>query len=141
MKEEDKERQSRKEANNNNLLGKKHEIDSNKKDYDQSMNKKSKLLISQETSNDISHPTVIFHYKGKLIYIECNITDNMKTICERFAFEIKEKINNLCFKINDNIINEKLKFEEIVDNGNKNINIKVEEINKRDMNDSGKKII
>ena len=132
MKEEDKERQSQKEANNNILLGKKHQIDSNTKDYDQSKNKKSKLLISQEISNDISDPTVIFNYKDKLTYIRCNISDNMKNICERFAFEIKENINNLCFKINDNIINEKLKYEELVDNGCKNINIKVEEINKRD---------
>ena len=41
MKEEDKERQSQKEGNNSNLLGKKHQIDSNTKDYDQSKNKKS----------------------------------------------------------------------------------------------------
>ena len=132
MKEEDKERQSKKEGNNSNLLGKKHQIDSNIKDYDQSKNKKSRLLISQETSNDISDPTVIFNYKDKLTYIRCTISDNMKNICERFAFEIKENINNLCFKINDNIINEKLKYEELVDKGCKNINIKVEEINKRD---------
>ena len=117
---------NKKEASNKNLLGKKHQIVSNTKDYEQSKNKKSKLLISQETSNDISHPTVIFNYKGKLTYIQCTMTDNIKTICERFTFEIKENINNLCFKINDNIINEKLKIEEIVDNGNKNINIIVE---------------
>ena len=110
MKEEDKERQSQKEGNNSNLLGKNHKIDLNTKDYDQSKNNKSKLLISKETSNDISHPTVIFNYKNKFTYIKCTITDNMKTICERFAFEIKENINNLCFKINDNIINEKLKL-------------------------------
>ena len=137
MKEEDKERQSQKEGNNSNLLGKEHQIDSNTKDYDQSKNKKSRLLISQEISNDISDPTVIFNYKDKLTYIRCNISDNMKNICERFAFEIKENINNLCFKINDNIIDEKLKYEELVDNGCKNINIKVEEINKRD--NSGRK--
>ena len=65
----------------------------------------------------------------------------METICERFAFKIKENKNNLSFKINDNKINEKLKYEELVDKGSKNLNIVVEEINKRDMNDSGKKII
>ena len=132
MKEEDKEIQSKKEGNNSKLLGKEHQIDSSTKDYGQSKNKKSRLLISQEISNDISDPTVIFNYKDKLIYIRCTKSDNMRNICERFAFEIKENINNLCFKINDNIINEKLKYEELVDNGCKNINIKVEEINKRD---------
>ncbi len=126
MKEEDKEKKSQKEERNKDLLGKIHQIDSNTKDYDQTQNKKSKLLISQDKSNEISHPTVIFNYKGKLTYIQCTMTDNIKTICERFTFEIKENINNLCFKINDNIINEKLKIEEIVDNGNKNINIIVE---------------
>ena len=89
MKEEDKEGENQKEGNNSKLLGKKHQIDSNTKDYNQSKNKKSKLLISQETSNDISYPTVIFNYKDKLTYIKCTMTDNMKTICERFVFEIK----------------------------------------------------
>ncbi len=136
MKEEDKEKQSQKEASNKNLLGKKHQIVSNTKDYDQSQNKKAKLINSQDTLNEISNSTVTFNYKGKLTYIQCTMTDNMKSICERFAFEIKENINNLCFKINDKTINEKLKFEEIVDNGNKNINIIVENI--RDKIDSEK---
>ncbi len=124
MKEEDKGKKSQEEERNKNLLGNKHQIDSNTKDYDQTQNKKEKLLISQNNSNEIPHPTVIFNYKGKLTYIQCSMTDNIKIICERFAVEIKENIYNLNFKINDNIINEKLKLEEIVDN--KNINIIVE---------------
>ena len=121
MKENDKEKQSNKGKRNKKLLGKKKQIKANTKDFDQSKNKKAKL---QETSNEISNPTVIFNYQGKMTYIQCTMTDNIKTICERFTFEIKENINNLCFKINDNIINEKLNLEEIVDN--KNINIIVE---------------
>ena len=57
----------------------------------------------------------------------------MKTIYERFAFEIKENINDLSFKFNDNIINKKLKYEELEDNGCNNINKIVEEKNKRDI--------
>ena len=139
MEEEDKGRKSQEEANNKEILGKKHQVDSNTKDYDQSTNKKEKIQISQETSNDISHPTVIFNYKGKITFIGCSLKENMKNIFERFAFEIKENKNNLSFKMNNNIIDEKLKYEELVDNGRKNINIMVEEINKININDSENK--
>ena len=48
MKEEDKEKQSQKEASNKNLLGKTHQIGSNTKDYDQSQNKKAKFNFKRE---------------------------------------------------------------------------------------------
>ena len=139
MKEEYKEKQSQKETNYNPLLWEKNKIDSNIKDYGQSKDKNKKILFSQESSNKISNPTVIFNYKGKLTYIQCTIKDNMKNICQRFAFEINENKNKLCFKFNDNIINDKLKFEELVDNSNNYINIIVEEIIKRDIFDSENK--
>ena len=80
MKEEDREKQIHKEVNHDQLLREKHQINSNTNNCDQSQNKKEKSLISQDISNKISLPTVIFNYKGELAYIQCNITDNIKTI-------------------------------------------------------------
>ena len=134
MKEEGKENQTKKEVNNKKILGKKHQIETNQKSYGQSQNKIEKFLISQTSSNEISHPTAIFNNKGNLTYIQCTITDNMKTVFKKYALEIKENINDLCFKMNGNIINDKLKFEELLDNGNDIIRILVE--NKMDMVDS-----
>ena len=77
MNEEDRSSQSLKAVNNKKILWKKDQFYSIPKYFEQFINKKLKLKISEVTSDEISHPTVIFNYKDKLTYIQCTITDNI----------------------------------------------------------------
>ena len=84
----------------------------------------------------MSEATVIFNFKGEKIKIKCINTEKMENICERFTSKIKEKMNKLYFKYNGNLINEKLKYEELANVKDKDsMNIIVEEENKRKIND------
>ena len=129
MKGKNKEKQTHKKVTSKKIKGKKKSIEKIPKDYGQSQDKKS-----QKKSNEIINPTIIFDYKGKLIFYQCKLTDDMESIFKRFALEIKENINYLCFKINNIIIiNYKLKFEELVDYGKNCINLLVLKMNEEDM--------
>ena len=78
----------------------------------------------------MSQATVIFSFKQEKIIIKCITTEKMKNICERFALQIKQNINNnLNFKYDGNLINEELKYEEQVNEKKKDsMNIIVEEV-------------
>ena len=77
MNEEEKNSQSLKAVNNKKILWKKDQFYSIPKYFEQFRNKKLKLILSEDTSDEISHLTVIFNYKDKLTYIKCTITDNI----------------------------------------------------------------
>ena len=67
----------------------------------------------------MSQATVIFNYKDKKILIQCNEKEKMRNICEKFKLLIKENINGICFKYNGKLINEELKYEEEINEKDK----------------------
>ena len=91
----------------------------------------------------MSQIKVIFNYKGKTTQITCKNTEIMSNICDRFASEIKESVNNINFKYNGNLINKKIKLIDQLDEINKELNtieIMIEEIDKKELNNSEEKI-
>ena len=75
--------------------------------------------------------TVIFTFKDNKTIIECSTSEKLINICERFASKIKENISRFYFKYNGNIINKELKYEEIINEKDKeNMNIIVEKRHK-----------
>ena len=87
----------------------------------------------------MSQATVIFSFKQEKIIIKCITTEKMKNICERFGLQIKRNINNLFFKYNGNLINEELKYEDQVNEKNKDnmkIIVEEEEENKSKINEN-----
>ena len=79
---------------------------------------------------------VIFAYKGKEIIIQCNIQDEFKEICNRFALKAEIDISKIYFIYNGNKINYKLTLREIIneeDLKRNTINILVDEISKNNI--------
>ena len=68
----------------------------------------------------MSQANVIFNFKDKKIIIECLTTEKFINICERFASQINENISKFDFKYNGNLINKELKYEELVNEKDKN---------------------
>ena len=54
-----------------------------------------------------------FFYNGKITIIEGGREEYMKDIFQKYSLETKIEINNLFFLYNGNIVEEKLKLEEI----------------------------
>ena len=86
----------------------------------------------------MSQASAIFTFRQEEIIIKCLTTEKMKNICERFTLQINQNINKLNFKYDGNLINEELKYEEQVNEKNKdsmNIIVEVvEEENKSKIN-------
>ena len=73
---------------------------------------------------------VSFIYEGQKLIMQCQIEDKIKDIINKFKskIKIKDEDNNLCYIYNGDIINEELKFIQIVnelDKNGKKINILV----------------
>ena len=59
----------------------------------------------------MSEAIVIFNFKGEKTIIKCSTLEKLKNICERYASQIKENTDKICFKYNGNLINEETKFK------------------------------
>ena len=70
----------------------------------------------------MSQATVIFNFRGNKKIIQCNNSEKMKNICEKFISQLKENKAKICFKYNNNIIKEELKFEEQINEIDKSLN-------------------
>ena len=77
----------------------------------------------------------IFTNNDNKTSIKCLTSEKLINICENFASKIKENISKFNFKYNGNIINKELKYEELINEKDKNsINITIEEIKDENMN-------
>ena len=80
----------------------------------------------------MSQAIVIFNFKGKKLSVSCTTSETMMNICEKYTSKIQENLNELIFIYNNNLINKNLKFEEQINELDKDkysMNIIVEEIN------------
>ena len=82
----------------------------------------------------MSQAIVIFNFKGEKISIACTTSETMANICEKFSLKKQVDLNKLFFSYNGNIINKDIKFEEQIDEFDKDkysMTIIVDEINKK----------
>ena len=77
----------------------------------------------------------IFTYNDNKTSIKCLTSEKLINICAKFASIIKKNISKFNFKYNGNIINKELKYEEFINEKDRNsINITIEEIKDENMN-------
>ena len=94
----------------------------------------------------MSLPAVIFNFRDERIKIECMTSEKLRNICEKFISQMKENNTKLYFKYNSNLINEDLKFEELINKEDKKLNkmnilveeekkIEIRELKEKDIKD------
>jgi hypothetical protein len=65
---------------------------------------------------------VIFFYNGITTQIQCNSSDKMKDICERFCTKANIEINSGCFLYNGDKVKEELTLDESLNSEDKQRN-------------------
>ena len=65
---------------------------------------------------------VIFIFNGEKINIQCLNEDKMKDICSKYSNKINKNVNDIFFLYGGNIINLDLKYNDIINSIDKNIN-------------------
>ena len=67
--------------------------------------------------------TVIFHFNGNKISVQCKANDTFEKISQNFAGKTNKKAENLLFIYNGSYIEKKLTFEQLANNIDKSRNI------------------
>ena len=74
-----------------------------------------------------------FHYKGKIVEMQCKRDENMNDIFKRYANKINKNVNEIYFINNGDLLKNNLKLKEI-NNKDKEINILVYDFNSNNNN-------